>query len=167
MTKLDWRGKDLKENQTGKSDFETKVFDIKLWKTIFSDWKIYILTLWNIFCWNDSNVSSGAYLLWLKSLKRYSIPKLNQLSMITPGLGMVYLMLTGVIADKLHSRWFAIIFTQVFNIIGNSILAAWDVAKEPNGLHLCCNVLVGLWLLFYTLGRTIFVAEMLKLELLL
>ncbi|CAI6453197.1 CLL_HP2_G0000850.mRNA.1.CDS.1 [Saccharomyces cerevisiae] len=28
-----------------------------------------------------------------KSLKRYSIPKLNQLSMITPGLGMVYLML--------------------------------------------------------------------------
>lgn len=121
--------KRLKENQTGKSDFETKVFDIKLWKTIFSDWKIYILTLWNIFCWNDSNVSSGAYLLWLKSLKRYSIPKLNQLSMITPGLGMVYLMLTGIIADKLHSRWFAIIFTQVFNIIGNSILAAWDVAE--------------------------------------
>ncbi|KAJ1539577.1 putative permease [Saccharomyces cerevisiae] len=70
--------KRLKENQTGKSDFETK---------------------------------------------------LNQLSMITPGLGMVYLMLTGVIADKLHSRWFAIIFTQVFNIIGNSILAAWDVAE--------------------------------------
>ncbi|CAI4381209.1 CNT_collapsed_G0014060.mRNA.1.CDS.1 [Saccharomyces cerevisiae] len=97
--------KRLKENQTGKSDFETKVFDIKLWKTIFSDWKIYILTLWNIFCWNDSNVSSGAYLLWLKSLKRYSIPKLNQLSMITPGLGMV------------------------FNIIGNSILAAAHVAE--------------------------------------
>ncbi|CAI4234045.1 BAH_G0000070.mRNA.1.CDS.1 [Saccharomyces cerevisiae] len=121
--------KRLKENQTGKSDFETKVFDIKLWKTIFSDWKIYILTLWNIFCWNDSNVSSGAYLLWLKSLKRYSIPKLNQLSMITPGLGMVYLMLTGIIADKLHSRWLAIIFTQVFNIIGNSILAAWDVTE--------------------------------------
>ncbi|CAI4045445.1 hypothetical protein SUVZ_10G3310 [Saccharomyces uvarum] len=121
--------KRLKENQTGKSNFETKIFDIKLWKSIFGDWKIYILSLWNIFCWNDSNVSSGAYLLWLKSLKRYSIPKVNQLSMITPGLGMVYLMLTGVIADKFHSRWFAIIFTQVFNIIGNSILAAWDVAE--------------------------------------
>ncbi|SMN18761.1 similar to Saccharomyces cerevisiae YAL067C SEO1 Putative permease, member of the allantoate transporter subfamily of the major facilitator superfamily [Maudiozyma saulgeensis] len=119
----------LKENQTGKSDFNKNVFDLKLWKGIFSDWKIYILSLWNIFCWNDSNVSSGAYLLWLKSLDRYSIPKVNKLSMITPGLGIVYLIVTGVLADKSHSRWFAIIFTQVFNIIGNSILAAWDVKE--------------------------------------
>lgn len=121
--------KRLKENQTGKSDFNKNVFDLKLWKSIFSDWKIYILSLWNIFCWNDSNVSSGAYLLWLKSLQKYSIPKVNKLSMITPGLGIVYLMLTGILADKSHSRWFAIIFTQVFNIIGNSILAAWDVKE--------------------------------------
>ncbi|CAB4257042.1 similar to Saccharomyces cerevisiae YAL067C SEO1 Putative permease, member of the allantoate transporter subfamily of the major facilitator superfamily [Maudiozyma barnettii] len=119
----------LKENQTGKSDFNKNVFDLKLWKAIFSDWKIYILSLWNIFCWNDSNVSSGAYLLWLKSLDKYTIPKVNKLSMITPGLGIVYLILTGVLADKSHSRWFAIIFTQVFNIIGNSILAAWDVSE--------------------------------------
>ncbi|GMM53724.1 hypothetical protein DAKH74_003400 [Maudiozyma humilis] len=119
----------LKENQTARANFDSKVFDIKVWKAIFSDWKIYILCLWNIFCWNDSNVASGAYLLWLKSLKRYSIPHVNKLSMITPGLGIVYLIITGVIADKSHSRWFAIIFTQVFNIIGNSILAAWDVKE--------------------------------------
>lgn len=82
------------------------------------------------FCWNNNNGSSGAYLLWLKSLKRYSIPKLNKLSMITPGLGMVYLAAAGIVADKFHSRWLAIIITQVFNFIGNVILAVWDVDES-------------------------------------
>ncbi|CAI4841731.1 hypothetical protein SCEPF1_0075001600 [Saccharomyces cerevisiae] len=121
--------KRLKENNTEKSDFSAKIFDIKVWKRIIFDWKIYVLTLWNIFCWNNNNVSSGAYLLWLKSLKRYSVPKLNQLSMITPGLGMVYLAVTCLLADKSHSRWFAIVFTQLFNITGNVILAVWDVSE--------------------------------------
>lgn len=121
--------KRLKENNTEKSDFASKVFDLEVWKRIVFDWKVYILTLWNIFCWNNNNGSSGAYLLWLKSLKKYSIPKLNKLSMITPGLGMVYLFVTGVFADKSHSRWGAIIFTQVFNFMGNVILAVWDVPE--------------------------------------
>nr|CAI6382926.1 ASN_HP1_G0000750.mRNA.1.CDS.1 [Saccharomyces cerevisiae] len=69
MTELDWRGK-IKRKPN-------------------SDWKIYILTLWNIFCWNDSNVSIWG-ILWLKSLKDTAIPKLNQLSMITPGLGGLF-----------------------------------------------------------------------------
>ncbi|SCU83200.1 LAMI_0C02366g1_1 [Lachancea mirantina] len=125
----------LKENNTAKSDFSSKFLDIKVWKSIFLDWKIYILTIWNIFCWNNNNGTSGAYLLWLKSLKnsagatRYSIPKLNHLSMITPALGMIYLFSTGIFADKFHSRWGAIVVTQVFNFIGNVILAAWDVPE--------------------------------------
>lgn len=121
--------KRLKENNTETTDFKAKIFDIKVWKRIIFDWKIWVLTLWNVFCWNNNNGSSGAYLLWLKSLKRYSIPKLNKLSMITPGLGMIYLASAGIIADKFHSRWLAIILTQVFNFIGNVILAAWDVKE--------------------------------------
>ncbi|CAI4402704.1 CNT_collapsed_G0015220.mRNA.1.CDS.1 [Saccharomyces cerevisiae] len=49
--------------------------------------------------------------------------------MITPGLGMVYLMLTGIIADKLHSRWFAIILLRFSISLVTPILAAWDVAE--------------------------------------
>ncbi|SCU99102.1 LAFA_0G22012g1_1 [Lachancea sp. 'fantastica'] len=121
--------KRLKQNNTQKADFSSRFFDKKVWVRILTDWKIYVLTLWNIFCWNNNNGSSGAYLLWLKSLKKYSIPELNRLSMITPALGMIYLASTGVFADKLRSRWGAIVVTQVFNFIGNVILAAWDVPQ--------------------------------------
>ncbi|SCU91925.1 LADA_0F13036g1_1 [Lachancea dasiensis] len=122
--------KRLRENNTEKSDFSSKVFDKKVWIRIFSDWKIYVLTLWNIFCWNNNNGSSGAYLLWLKSLQKYSIPEVNKLAMITPALGMIYLFGTSLFADKLHSRWGAIVVTQVFNFIGNVILAAWNVPQS-------------------------------------
>lgn len=119
--------KRVDQNQTAKTNLSDKLFDVKVWKAIIFDWKIYVLTLWNVFCWNNNNGSSGAYLLWLKSLKRYSIPKLNKLSMITPGIGMVYLAGASFVADKFHSRWLAIIITQIFNFIGNVILAVWDV----------------------------------------
>ncbi|CDO93837.1 unnamed protein product [Kluyveromyces dobzhanskii CBS 2104] len=127
--------KRLRENNTEKSDFHSKFFDKEVWKRIIFDWKIYILTLWNIFCWNNNNGSSGAFLLWLSSLKnsddtaRLSIEKKNQWSMITPGLGMVYLFLTSLVADKGHTRWGAIIITQVFNFVGNVILAVWSVPE--------------------------------------
>lgn len=57
------------------------------------------------------------------------MPKLNKLSMITPGLGMVYLISTSFVADKFHSRWLAIIITQIFNFTGSVILAVWDVEE--------------------------------------
>lgn len=125
----------LKDNKTESNNLQKKVFDVDLWKKILFDWKIWVVTVWDVFCWDNNNVSSGCYLLWLKSLtdsngqKRYSIPKVNSLSMITPGLGLVYLTGAALIADKLHSRWLAILITQIFNIIGNVILAVWNVPE--------------------------------------
>lgn len=125
----------LKENRTEANNFRKKVFSVEVWKKIIFDWKIWIVSIWDIFCWDNSNVGSGCYLLWLKSLtnssgdQRYSIPKVNSLSMITPGLGLIYLTTTALIADKFHSRWSAILFTQIFNIIGNVILAVWNVPE--------------------------------------
>lgn len=119
--------KRMEDNKTDKNDFQKKAFSLDVWKRIIFDWKVWVLSVWNIFCWCNSNAGTGCYILWLKSLKRYTIPKVNQLSMITPGLGLVYLAVTSLIADKFHSRLSAILFTQVFNIIGNVILAVWDV----------------------------------------
>lgn len=119
--------KRMQDNKTDKNDFQKKVFSLDVWKRVIFDWKVWALSVWNVFCWCNSNAGTGCYILWLKSLKRYSIPKVNQLSMITPGLGLVYLTVTAIIADKFHSRLSAIIFTQIFNIIGNVILAVWYV----------------------------------------
>ncbi|AQZ16914.1 hypothetical protein BZL39_K05070 [Zygosaccharomyces parabailii] len=127
--------KRLQEERTQENDFHHKIFDLTALKGILLDWKIWVLSVWAVFCWDDSNAGSGSYILWLDSLKnsegekRYSVEKVNQLSMITPGLGLVYLALAALVADKLHSRWLAICVTQIFNIIGNVILSVWYVAE--------------------------------------
>jgi len=120
----------LKKNKTSISVDPSRVFfDKKIWKKIFTSWHVYVLTLWNVFCWNNNNGTSGAYLLWLKSLGRYSIGKVNQLGAITPAIGVLWLILTGCYADLFHSRWQAIVISQILNIIGNVILAVWDVPE--------------------------------------
>ena len=122
--------KRLNKNNTAIDVTEQRsFFDKKLWKKVFTSWHVYVLTLWNIFCWNNNNGTSGAYLLWLKSLKRYSVGKVNQLSAATPAVGILWLILTGCYADLFHSRWQAIIWSQVLNIIGNVILAVWYVPE--------------------------------------
>lgn len=120
----------LKKNNTASTDFSKKFFDKDVWWKILTSWQTYVLSIWNIFCWNNNNGTSGAYLLWLKSLKRYSIPKINQLSAMSPALGILWLILTGLYSDLLHSRWQALVISQMFNFIGNVILAAWYVPES-------------------------------------
>nr|CAI6558942.1 ASN_HP1_G0015800.mRNA.1.CDS.1 [Saccharomyces cerevisiae] len=73
--------------------------------------------------------------------ERYSIPKRSVIHDHS-GLRMVYLMLTGVIADN-YTSLVCDYFTQVFNIIGNSILAAWDVARRS---QMVCIYAAMFWL---------------------
>lgn len=71
----------------------THAFNFKLIGRIFSSWKIYVLIIWDVLFWNRSlNSSSGGYLLWLKSLHRYSTSKLNNLGSISPALGIFYVL---------------------------------------------------------------------------
>ncbi|KAG7879260.1 hypothetical protein KL905_003341 [Ogataea polymorpha] len=122
--------KRLKDNSTSYTvPVDRAFFDRKLWRKILTSWHIYVLSLWNIFCWNNNNGTSGAYLLWIKSLNRYSVAKVNQLGAISPAIGILWLILTGCYADFFHSRWQAIVLSQILNITGNVILAAWDVPE--------------------------------------
>lgn len=122
--------KRLKDNNTAyEVSAEKSFFDRAIWKKILTSWHIYVLSLWNIFCWNNNNGTSGAYLLWIKSLKRYSVGKVNQLGAATPAVGILWLLLTGCYADLFHSRWQAIILSQVLNMTGNIILAVWNVPE--------------------------------------
>lgn len=142
--------KRLKENHTAANprDSVKSLVDLKLWKDILTSWEIYVLSLWNIFCWNNNNGTSGAYLLWLKSLtktdpslgatvQRYDQGRLQDLTALTPGLGLLWLLLTCTYADLFRSRWSAILWSQVFNIIGNVILAVWDVPEGAKWFAFC------------------------------
>lgn len=105
-------------------------FNIALWKDILGDWKYYGYVFLNVLSWNTSNGSSGAYLLWIKSLGRFSVPKINQLSTITPALGILHIFTTSLVADLGRSKWGAILYSQSLNFLGNVLLAVWDIPEN-------------------------------------
>lgn len=124
----------------------SRIFDVQLWKDILTSWEIYILSFWNIFCWNNNNGSSGAYILWLKSLtkkvngvdvQRYTGGLLQDKTALTPGLGLIWLLITCTGADLLHSRWGAIVFSQIFNVLGNILLAVWYIPEQAKWFAWC------------------------------
>lgn len=117
--------------------------DVKLWKSIFTSWPIYVMSIWNVLCWNNSNASSGSYALWLKSLtndlgkQRFDQGKLQDLTALTPGLGLLWLIITSLFADNFSSRWGAILFSQIFNVTGNVLLAVWDIPEPAKWFAFC------------------------------
>ncbi|KAI0464170.1 hypothetical protein LJB42_001773 [Komagataella kurtzmanii] len=119
------------------------LFKLDLWKSILSSWHIYVLTLWNVFCWNNNNGTSGSYVLWIDSLRnsdgsrRFDPGQKQQMTALTPGLGLLWLFITCSYADLFHSRWQAILFSQVFNIAGNVILAVWHVPERAKWFAFC------------------------------
>lgn len=141
----------LRRNKIGHEDVNhysiKQLINLDLWKSILGSWEIYVLSFWNIFCWNNSNGSSGAYVLWLKSLtktdstgaqvQRYTNGDLQDKTALTPGLGIAWLTVVCSFADLFHSRWGAIIFSQLFNITGNIILAVWEVPESAKWFAWC------------------------------
>ncbi|EGW35426.1 putative permease [Spathaspora passalidarum NRRL Y-27907] len=118
-------------------------FNAEIWKSIFTSWHFYVLCLWNIFCWNNSNAGSGSYALWLKSLTnadgspRFGPGQLQDYTALTPGLGLIWLIITCSFADLFKSRSGAILFSQVFNVIGNVLLAVWHIPEGAKWFAFC------------------------------
>lgn len=130
----------LKQNHTAgrpQVNILKSILSKEIWIQILTSWEIYVLAIWNILCWNNSNGASGAYILWLKSLGTYSAGKLQDLSALTPGLGLVWLFVTCMYADLFQLRWQAILLSQVFNIVGNVLLAVWHIPKGAKWFAWC------------------------------
>lgn len=100
-------------------------------KNVFMSWKLYVLVLWDIFFWNSSiNTSSGGYLLWIKSLKRFDSSKVNQLGSTAPAIGIFYVLFICFGADLFLGRAGAITLSYTWNLIGAIILSVWDVPES-------------------------------------
>jgi hypothetical protein len=99
-------------------------------RSIFTDWKIYVLTFWSILFWNAGGTGSGGYLLWLKSLKRYNSVKVNQLGTTAPALGIGYVLFINFASDLFLGRAGALSLAQGMNFIGMVILAVWKVPES-------------------------------------
>ncbi|CUM64873.1 uncharacterized protein PRCAT00002488001 [Priceomyces carsonii] len=106
---------------------QSRFMDKNLWKRILKDWKVYILTLFSTGCWNNTNTGGAGYILWLKSTGKWSTSQVNDLSTITPGIGVALIALCCGGADLFNSRFGAICLSQLLNFIGNCILTIWNV----------------------------------------
>lgn len=132
--------KRLKANHTAgrpQVNLLLSLYSKEIWKLIVTSWEFYVLTIWNMLCWNNSNGASGAYILWLQSLGRFDAGALQDRSALTPGLGLVWLFLTNMYADLFKLRWSAIWISQIFNITGNVILAVWSVPERAKWFAWC------------------------------
>ncbi|KAL2783582.1 major facilitator superfamily domain-containing protein [Aspergillus keveii] len=98
---------------------------------VLKNWKFWALLLLDIFFWNGSiNTSTGGYLLWLRSLNRYSTSRLNELGAISPALGIFYTLFICFASDLVLGPAWAITVAHVWNIIGLTILVVWDVKES-------------------------------------
>ncbi|ORY14520.1 major facilitator superfamily transporter [Clohesyomyces aquaticus] len=93
--------------------------------------RVWALLLLDIFFWNGSiNTSTGGYLLWLKSLKRYTPSRINELGAIAPALGIFYTLFICFASDLVLGPSWAITAAHVWNIIGLIILTIWNVRES-------------------------------------
>lgn len=125
---LDLAVKRLKERKADVEEAVTKT-RLQIVRSILSDWKIYVLGLWDIFFWNTGSTSYGGYLLWIKSLKRYPTPKVNQLGTTAPALGILYVLFVNFSSDLLWGPSGAITFAHTWNFVAMVILSIWNVPE--------------------------------------
>jgi hypothetical protein len=93
--------------------------------------RVWALLLLDIFFWNGSiNTSTGGYLLWVKSLKRYSASRINQLGAISPAIGIFYTLFVCFASDLVLGPAWAITVAHIWNILGLIILTVWHVPES-------------------------------------
>ncbi|KAK8081179.1 transporter SEO1 [Apiospora hydei] len=91
-------------------------------------WAIIVV---DVFFWNAGLASStGSFLLWIKSLGRYSQARTNELGTIAPALGIFYTLLVCFLSDLALGPAWAITLAHVWNGLGLLILTIWNV-PEP------------------------------------
>lgn len=118
--------------QKTKADVDERIKKtrLQLLKQIFTDWKVYVLTFWAVLFWNAGSTSYGGYLLWLKSLHRFSTPKVTQLGTTAPALGIFYVLFVNFSSDLIWGPSGAITFAHTWHFIAMVILAVWNVPES-------------------------------------
>ncbi|KAF2995457.1 MFS transporter (Seo1) [Neopestalotiopsis sp. 37M] len=84
----------------------------------------------DVLFWNAGiHTSAGAFLLWIKSLGRYSTAHVNELGTIAPALGIFYTLFVCFSSDLFLGPAWAITLATGWNALGLLILVIWDVPE--------------------------------------
>lgn len=105
-------------------------FDKDTWKKIFTTWHFWLLGIMQMCGFNTNSASSGSFGLWLKSLHRYELVKINRLTAVPPALGILWIFIICFGADFTRKRFGMIFFSFIMNFVSNIILAIWEVPES-------------------------------------
>ncbi|OHE93828.1 HK97 family phage prohead protease [Colletotrichum orchidophilum] len=99
-------------------------------KKVFFSWQFWGIVVVDVLFWNASiHTSSGSFLLWIKSLSRYSAAKVNELGTIAPALGIFYTLFVCFASDLVIGPAWAITLASAWNALGLLILVIWNVPE--------------------------------------
>ncbi|KAH8658259.1 vitamin H transporter [Xylariales sp. PMI_506] len=121
-------------------------FDRKVVRRVLGSAHFWLIIITDVFFWNGGDsVSAGTYLLWIKSLGRYSTAKVNELGTIAPALGIFYTLLICFASDLVLGPAWAITISSTWNAIGLLILIIWRVPEQAKwfafSTSYACNAL--------------------------
>lgn len=108
-------------------------------KKVLLSWHFWAIIGTDVLFWNAGASSSGAYLLWIKSLNRFTTPKVNELGTIAPALGIFYTLFTCFASDLFLGPAWAITMASAWNALGLLILIIWDVPEAALWFAFCTN----------------------------
>ncbi|KAK7996423.1 prephenate dehydrogenase [Apiospora arundinis] len=105
-------------------------FQLRSLKGAFTRPQFWGIIIVDIFFWNAGLASgTGSFLLWIKSLNRFSQARVNELGTIAPALGIFYTLLVCFLSDLVLGPAWAITLAHVWNGIGLVILTTWNVPE--------------------------------------
>ncbi|TKW53876.1 putative transporter SEO1 [Colletotrichum tanaceti] len=99
-------------------------------KQIFLSPQFWTVVLVDVLFWNAGiHKSTGSFLLWIKSLGRYSPAQVNEMGTIAPALGILYNIVACFLSDLVLGPAWAITFASLWNVTGLIMLVVWDVPE--------------------------------------
>ena len=105
------------------------MWDPKIWKKVFGTSTFWVLAIFDVCSWNNFGAIGGAYSLWLKSNPNYTIPQINNLSVLPACLGFSFVIFVSFGADLFRCKWVFMVFAAIMNCISCAILIKWDVSS--------------------------------------
>jgi sugar phosphate permease len=104
------------DNDAAESNAALKITRAFL-KRVLTSWKLWVLSSWTLFFWNSDPQPWGGYLLWIKSLGRFSDAEVNRIGSSAPALGILYVLVINFSSDLWLGRPTAIVIAHMVNIL--------------------------------------------------
>ncbi|KAJ5955144.1 Major facilitator superfamily domain general substrate transporter [Penicillium viridicatum] len=107
---------------------KSAAFSWGLAKRLFLSKRFWLVLIWDSFFFNSS-ANTASFLLWLKSLHRYSSATQNEFNSISPALGIFFILFINISTDLWLDRAWAITLASSINFTGLVILSIWEVPE--------------------------------------